>query len=98
VAEVLTMCCFFGAAWMHPYCIGMIRVGSYSFFRFVGGGGGLSPRLKSDKRALSGFIQSLAQVFFITLLKIYFSLRNKLLSKKNRGMGLALRDKTDSDY
>jgi hypothetical protein len=29
VAEVLTMCCFFGAAWMHSYCIGMIRVGSY---------------------------------------------------------------------
>jgi hypothetical protein len=32
VAEVLTMCCFFGAAWMHPYCIGMIRVGSYFLF------------------------------------------------------------------
>jgi phosphoglycolate phosphatase len=28
-AEVLTMCCFFGAAWVRPCCIGMIRVGSY---------------------------------------------------------------------
>jgi hypothetical protein len=28
-AEVLTMCCFFGAAWVHPCCIGMIRVASY---------------------------------------------------------------------
>jgi hypothetical protein len=23
-AEVLTMCCFFGTAWVHPCCIGMI--------------------------------------------------------------------------
>jgi hypothetical protein len=23
------MCCFFGAAWVHPCCIGMIRVASY---------------------------------------------------------------------
>jgi hypothetical protein len=43
-AEVLTMCCFFGAAWVHPCCIGMIRVASYkkkpfSFFRFVERGG-----------------------------------------------------------
>jgi hypothetical protein len=30
-AEVLTMCCFFGAAWVRPCCIGMIRVGSYLF-------------------------------------------------------------------
>jgi hypothetical protein len=29
VAEVLTMCCFFGAAWVHPCCIGMTGVGSY---------------------------------------------------------------------
>jgi hypothetical protein len=29
-AEVLTMCCFFGAAWVHPCCIGMIRVDSYT--------------------------------------------------------------------
>jgi hypothetical protein len=28
-AEVLTMCCFFGVAWVHPCCIGMIRVASY---------------------------------------------------------------------
>jgi hypothetical protein len=28
-AEVLTMCCFFGTAWVRPCCIGMIRVGSY---------------------------------------------------------------------
>jgi hypothetical protein len=28
-AEVLTMCCFFGAAWVHSCCIGMIRVASY---------------------------------------------------------------------
>jgi hypothetical protein len=33
-AEVLTMCCFFGAAWVRPCCIGMIRVGSYFSFRF----------------------------------------------------------------
>jgi heme exporter protein A len=39
VAEVLTMCCFFGVAWVHPCCIGMIRVGSYLFFRFVEDGG-----------------------------------------------------------
>jgi hypothetical protein len=38
-AEILTMCFFFGAAWVRPCCIGMIRVGSYSFFRFVEGGG-----------------------------------------------------------
>jgi hypothetical protein len=31
-AEVLTMCCFFGAAWVHSCCIGMIRVASYLFF------------------------------------------------------------------
>jgi hypothetical protein len=28
-AEILTMCCFFGAAWVRPCCIGMIRVDSY---------------------------------------------------------------------
>jgi hypothetical protein len=31
-AEALTMCCFFRAAWVHPCCIGMIRVASYFFF------------------------------------------------------------------
>jgi hypothetical protein len=34
-AEVLTMCCFFGAAWVRPCCIGMIRVGSYDLLRVV---------------------------------------------------------------
>jgi hypothetical protein len=38
-AEVLTMCCFFGAAWVRPCCIGMIRVGSYFFFRLGEYGG-----------------------------------------------------------
>jgi hypothetical protein len=32
VAEILTMCCFFGAAWVHPCCIGIMGVGSYLFF------------------------------------------------------------------
>jgi hypothetical protein len=27
-AEILTMCCFFGSAWVRPCCIGMIRVDS----------------------------------------------------------------------
>jgi hypothetical protein len=31
-AEVLTMCCFFVAAWVHPCCIGMTGVSSYFFF------------------------------------------------------------------
>jgi hypothetical protein len=34
-AEVLTMCCFFGVAWVHPCCIGMIRVASYKNFFFL---------------------------------------------------------------
>jgi hypothetical protein len=47
-AEVLTMCCFFVAAWVHPCCIGMTGVSSYKektffLFRFVeGSGAGLS--------------------------------------------------------
>jgi hypothetical protein len=32
-AEVLTMCCFFVAAWVHPCCIGMTGVSSYDLLR-----------------------------------------------------------------
>jgi exodeoxyribonuclease VII large subunit len=34
-AKVLTMCYFLGAAWVHPCCIGMIKVGSYKSFSFL---------------------------------------------------------------